>query len=290
MEAQKMEESMTLFHDCSRYIFDWMESQNHVKEESLTDWLLYNISRQCDFIYYQAFSRHEEAQNGSDWEWWILVPDSKGSHEFNAYRFVVQAKKLLSHNKDNYSIINYGNKYGMQIDLLLDFARDRNALPLYMYYSIGKPDILEQIRNVHYISGETMRWCEDCINGCYLSFAVDVYDLLYGAPRKKILDGQLLNYSFKLSLLDKGLGHYGFETDDILNNFNNKLLERNATENFTYSKDGIYGIKHNEKTIPRYVQVFIQSRQEKLDWFENEMRITDIAGLGVIDLRSNLFN
>ncbi len=45
-----------MFHDCSEYVYNWISRQNHVKEESLTDWLLYEISQQCDFIYYQAFS------------------------------------------------------------------------------------------------------------------------------------------------------------------------------------------------------------------------------------------
>ncbi len=62
-----------MFHDCSEYVYTWISRQNHVKEESLTDWLLYEILQRCDFIYYQAFSRHEEAHNGSDWEWWVLT-------------------------------------------------------------------------------------------------------------------------------------------------------------------------------------------------------------------------
>ena len=68
-----------MFHYFSEYIYNWINRQNHVKEESLTDWLLYEISQQCDFIYYQAFSRHEEAQNGSDWEWWILTTEDRKS-------------------------------------------------------------------------------------------------------------------------------------------------------------------------------------------------------------------
>ena len=118
-----------LFHDVSKYIYDWMKRQQHVKEESLTDWLLYNISQQCNFIYYQAFSRHEESKNGSDWEWWILTSDNSEKREFNAYRFLVQAKKLLPNNNDNFPLISYGNKNGLQIDLLINFAKNRNALP-----------------------------------------------------------------------------------------------------------------------------------------------------------------
>ncbi len=76
-------------NDFSEYVYNWISRQNHVKEESLTDWLLYEISQRCNCIYYQAFSRHEEAQNGSDWEWWILTSDSKGGRKFNAYIYVL---------------------------------------------------------------------------------------------------------------------------------------------------------------------------------------------------------
>lgn len=204
---------MMMFHDCSEHIYNWIRDQNHVKEESLTDWLLYEISQQCPLVYYKAFSRHEEAQNGSDWEWWVLTSDSNNLNKFNAYRFVVQAKKLLSNNQDNYRIINYTNHYGTQIDLLLDFAKNRNALPLYMYYSIGTPDILKQIENVTYLSESTIRWCESCTNGCFLTLDSDVYDLVYKTARKKISDCQLLNHSFKLSLLDIGFDCCGIEID-----------------------------------------------------------------------------
>lgn len=36
-----------MFHECSKYVYDWVSRQNHVKEESLTDWLLYEISKKC---------------------------------------------------------------------------------------------------------------------------------------------------------------------------------------------------------------------------------------------------
>lgn len=273
-----------IFHNCSQHIYNWILNQNHVKEESLTDWLLYEISQQCPSIYYKAFSRHEEAQNGSDWEWWILTTDSNGLHKFNAYRFVVQAKKLLPDNQDNYRIINYTNRYGTQIDLLLNFAKDRNALPLYMYYSIGNPDILKQIENLTYLSEQTIRWCENCTNGCFLILASDVYDLVYKTARKKISDGQLLNHSFKLSLLDIGFDYCGIDIDKTLNNFNNRLISEKKLDN-VYFNNQIHGIKYSEKTIPRYLNVFIEHRKGELNWFENEMRITDIGGLGVIDIR-----
>lgn len=274
-----------LFHDVSKYIYDWMKRQQHVKEESLTDWLLYNISQQCNFIYYQAFSRHEESQNGSDWEWWILTSDSSGRHKFNAYRFLVQAKKLLPNNNDNFPLISYGNKNGLQIDLLINFAKNRNALPLYAYYSIGQPDVLEQIKNVDYVDESVLRWCECCDNGCYLTMASDMYSLFFKRGRRKIVDSELLNHSFKLSILDILNQSSKDDVDKILNDFNLGLLRDGEVDGRRYSNLGIYGIKHDEKSIPHYLKVFIQGKRENMEWFENEMRITDISGLGIIDLR-----
>lgn len=274
-----------MFHYFSEYIYNWINRQNHVKEESLTDWLLYEISQQCDFIYYQAFSRHEEAQNGSDWEWWILTTDEDGRHKFNAYRFMVQAKKLFPNGKDNYSLISYGNIYGTQVDLLLDSANARNALPIYFFYSIGKSDVSEQIKNVQYITSRTHMWCGDCINGCYISLAKVVYDILYKYPKMKILDSQLLNNSFKLSILDLVFEKNHKEIDYIMNLFNSRLLIDNMVSGRKYNNLDVNGIQHNEKSIPQYLKVFIQSKNENLNWFQSEMRIDDISGLGVIDLR-----
>ncbi len=275
-----------LFHECSEYIYTWLRKQNHVKEESLTDWMLYEISRKCNFIHYQAFSRHEEAKNGSDWEWWVLTPDCSGKHRYNAYRFLVQAKKLFADDKDNYPLINYSNRYGTQVDLLLDSARDKNALPLYMYYSICRSNVIEQIRNVSYISEYALRWCENCTNGCYLSLAQTVYELIYHVPRKRILDSQLLDRSFKLSILDLIFKENKKMIDRILDDFNNELMGHMKSDDYINFNQSFRGIKHNEETIPQYVAVFIQNMNEDLNWLEKEMKIKDISGMGIIDLRN----
>lgn len=87
-----------IFHECSAYIRNWLLRQPHVKEESLTDWLLFEISQKNPAIYYRAFSRHEEALNGTDWEWWILTPDGASAaypNPFSAYRFFCAGKEAF---------------------------------------------------------------------------------------------------------------------------------------------------------------------------------------------------
>lgn len=38
-------------------IFDWIEAQPEVKEESITDWLLYELTKRCKNVIYKSFSR-----------------------------------------------------------------------------------------------------------------------------------------------------------------------------------------------------------------------------------------
>ena len=122
----------SVFHHTSKKCHDWLQAQPQVREESLTDWLLYNVSQSTDRFYYKTFNKHEESINGSDWEWWVVFGGPYGN--IRAFRFLVQAKKLKK--KNNYQLICYGNRHGLQIDLLIEAARKRNAMPLYMFYSV----------------------------------------------------------------------------------------------------------------------------------------------------------
>ncbi len=53
-----------LFHSLSEKCYFWLKKQQYVKEESLTDWLLYQASLKSDKVFYKTFSRHEEANVG----------------------------------------------------------------------------------------------------------------------------------------------------------------------------------------------------------------------------------
>lgn len=112
----------------SEYVRNWLINQPGVKEESLTDWLLYDVSLKIPTIFYKAFTRHTEAsKTGADWEWWVL---------FKTYslRLRVQAKKV-SATTDNYPGLAHTNPYGLQIDMLINDAKKANAIALYALYS-----------------------------------------------------------------------------------------------------------------------------------------------------------
>ena len=95
-----------IFHELSKECYEWLNKQPNVKEESLTDWLLYQSEMRSNKVFYKSFTRNEESHIGADWEWWILTEDRYG---LSAYRLLVQAKKLKK-KEDNYKAITYGNK------------------------------------------------------------------------------------------------------------------------------------------------------------------------------------
>jgi len=51
----------------------WRREQPNVGEESLTDYLLWQVSRHLECVKYVKFTRHQEARfTGADWEWWFV--------------------------------------------------------------------------------------------------------------------------------------------------------------------------------------------------------------------------
>lgn len=284
---------MHIFHICSQYIKQWISEQPRVKEESLTDWLLFEVSLKNPTIYYQAFSRHEEAVNGADWEWWILTSEdfySSRSQSLCAYRFFVQAKKLLSQNEDNYPLIHYSNKHGLQIEHLISKAKLYNAFPLYMFYSATEPEIEKQKDNLRLVAPKIMECCRNCSNGCFLSDAHDVYDLI-SSGRKQLSDIELLNHSYKLSLLDELFTYPVRSYEQMLSKFNQELIKvlESRGEISQYKAPNVYGIKHFGKGIPDYLSLFIEQHSEDISWFETEMKrsLPNVGGIGVIDLRTS---
>jgi len=293
-EDEEPVELTTLFHNASEYLYCWITKQQNVKEESLTDWLLYYLSEQCPNIYYQTFSRHKEAETGADWEWWILTPKNSNrdkylinhnGDKYNAYRFLVQAKKLHLGSSDNYLNLSYSNKNGFQIDLLLEEAQARSAFPLYAFYSTTEPIIEEQVKNIIYVNKETLQWCNKCTNGGYLSPAYTISHILHELPRHKINDIEVLNHSCKLSVCDLLFKYSNDRCEELLTLFNYRYIKPLG---ITKNSSGVDGIKHSGKGIPEYLSIFVERQKENLDWFQKEMHrdLGGIGGLGVIDLRN----
>lgn len=281
-----------IFHDISKECYDWLNKQPSVKEESLTDWLLYQASIRSDKVFYKTFTRNEEAHTGADWEWWILTEDRYG---LSAYRLLIQAKKLKQ-KRDNYSSITYGNCNGMQIDLLLSDAVKRQALPLYAYYIDSRPDIKEQLNNFSFIDENILRWCENCINGVYLSPALSVRKRVIEQPKRKISEKELINNSLGLSLWDllfkespKDKNVYLTFLDVLNKHFSDFCIESIPIDNnySTEYSNKNRGFKYSYKKFPNYLKTIIERQGQNFDWFENEYHreLEGLSGVAVVDAR-----
>lgn len=281
-----------IFHEISRECYDWLNKQPNVKEESLTDWLLYQASIRSNRVFYKSFTRNEESHIGADWEWWILIEDICG---LSAYRLLIQAKKLKK-SEDNYKSITYGNKNGMQIDLLLSSAIKRQALPLYAYYICSHPDIKEQLKNFSFVDEHIIRWCEGCTNGVYLSSASSIRKRVIEQPKRKITEKELVNNSLGLSLLDLLFkGNFDSKNNpsdffDILNKHYSDLYRINMQRNNDYHTEYAYehiGFKYSYKRFPRYLTAILQNQGQNIDRLEDEFHreLEDLSGVAVIDAR-----
>lgn len=244
---------------------------------------MYTLSIREKRIHYHAFSRHEESINGTDWEWWILL-GSNYPDEMCAYRFLVQAKKLQS-GKDNYPLLSYGNKNGIQMDLLIENAKFKRAFPLYAYYSTTQSNYKEQEKSFPNMDSEIIEWCKCCINGCYISPANLAHHLIFGGPRVKISDTQLINQSFGLSLADYFFENNTFE--NALYEVNNYYKRQYQDQSKVNSYNGMDGIKYYKKDIPSYLKYVIGNQAENIDWIEDEYggTLEGVGGIAVIDLR-----
>jgi len=117
---------------CSLYVRQWIEKQPEVKEESLTDWLLFELSRRIPRIRYKSFSRHEESRvTGADWHWWFVF-------DRFSFQIRVQAKRLKASGNSRPAIL-YPRGTCDQITKLIDDAKAHNYLPLYAFYAAGAP-------------------------------------------------------------------------------------------------------------------------------------------------------
>lgn len=274
-----------VFHEVSRECLNWMEKQSNVKEESLTDWLLYEVSKKTNKFCYHAFKRNEEATIGADWEWWVLTTDSQG--RIGAFRFLIQAKKLWR-GRDNYPLISYSNKNGMQIDLLLEEARKRNAIPLYMYYSVGKPELIEQIKFFSDIPPGILEWCRECKNGAFFAMADHVKDNIFDSPRRKVKETELLNKSLKLSLCDL-LFKKPESGDEIMTAISRYYVTYMRNK---FNQD-IRGNYFSGRSIPGYVYaVFEQQNQsEGAEWIEREYfrDLQNLSGVAVLFVQADRY-
>lgn len=274
-----------LFHEPTNTIYNWIKQQPHVKEESITDWLLFELSKRCLNLKYYAFTHHEEKNNGADWEWWVLTVNY-------AYRFRVQAKKIKP-KADNYPSVCYSNNTGVQIDLLRNDSKSNGAFPLYMFYSGEEQDVASVL--LHYPCPELqkmVKWCSSCLTGAFLSPAELVYNELLGNPKRRVEASTLLNISLKLSCFDMIFPSSDTETisitvEQLLNTLNESQINGHHSFRYKYNNSNN---RYDSNTVPHWLSFISgekQSNVELSEWFESEYKsqLPNVAGVVVLDLR-----
>ncbi len=105
-----------------------------IGEESVTDFFLLNLRKEATSkIKIKSFIKHDEAKNGSDWEWesewWFTGP----SDQWLGMR--IQAK-VISLKTDRYEYL-HRSKQGTtpQVETLITAAMKDNKVPVYCLYS-----------------------------------------------------------------------------------------------------------------------------------------------------------
>lgn len=250
------------FRTSVAYIHNWITSQPEVKEESLTDWLLYDVDSHRPEVIYKAFSRHEEArETGADWEWWIVFIDG-------AVRLRVQAKKLSS-TSDNYPGLAHTNKYGLQIDKLLSDARKVKAFPIYAFYS-------PKTSTSKCPLGKTLP------SGAHIAGA-DMVDKTLLFSKRRVTDSDALALSTPLPCLVCCPLSRDISSVSNLLNFLRRYLSTDIEHEPSSPMQGYY------ESLPPFVSSFIQHRGKVPDWWESEFtdEITGVKAIVVTDLRTD---
>jgi hypothetical protein len=270
----------------SQYVKEWMLRQDFVKEESLTDWITYQVSNEIAEITYSPFSRNEEGQQtGADWHWWFLFPNF-------SFELRVQAKKLKSPGYNSRSI-KYTNDAGKsQIEMLLIDATSVNAMPFYVFYC---SDVFPS----SCMLGRGIR------DGVFLAPAKEIYEKFvlpeesHSASSEDLIKGAVPLSCFLCcpfgNLLHKD-DPAGSPDPDFIgflrNYFPSSIVPKGGPgKNLTEGKPT--DIPDNEilgfhDSVPIFVESFLNVGKKEIESWEKKFQseVQGISGMMVLDLRS----
>ena len=294
------------FHYVSKDTYSWIRNQAYVKEESITDRILYELNSNNPYVICHEFKRNEEALNGADWEWWLLFDNPFETHDFYndtqslsntvAYRFRIQAKKLLADNKDKNYVFRYANKNDFQIKLLIERAKEERAIPLYAFFSNASRESKEVSINLDGKEFLIDNVCSDCINGIYLLSATWAYDNHFKAIDHKSTSQDIVNESFPASILDLVLK--SVHPDYCCLNDSYEYLYHDRKSLIWIQKalsETDYMYKHGE--FPKYLSTLISQldyrneSEESISFYQDQIEYVepeDVCGVGLIDCRREI--
>lgn len=255
-------------------VFAWLQRQSSVGEESLTDWLLYKLSDHLAWVRYVKFTRHEESwSSGADWEWWFL-----GDGECLGMR--IQAKKTRGH-PDVYPLLAYSNRRGLQIERLLEGARQGNLLPLYAFYDAPTP-----MPSVPCPATSHTRSC-----GVFIASGRHVYDEYIARGRQPVNADSLLATSNPLTCLfccaqsidSAGPSYYNKVTAYV-----DRICTGSVRQDDDTAHIGRTGV-HEEP--PAYVRALMEApAQADVGWIQGEFgrSLQEVNAIVAFDLRAGL--
>jgi len=257
----------------SYHLYQWELQQPNVGEESLTDFLLWQIS-QLPFVKYRKFSKREEGQQtGADWEWWFV-------DRYHALGLRVQAKRLRQNGKENFRLLAHKTRHGYQIEMLINSSKKKNLLPFYVFYWPGTMKVRCRLNR----GREEGAFLTTAFDICYSP--VRMCDFLRGNARQKeqasLNSGDLLSISNPLSCLFccPAVEARLYTPTTALFEFIRMYWP--IIDDYRENPDQPLGLHERP---PRYIQVLLDSERIP-DWFDSEyQRIIDAKAVLVYDMR-----
>ncbi len=257
------------FKECSLDIQRWLTKQPEVKEESITDRFLYDLSEKISSIKYKQFTRTEEGRKtGADWEWWFIFSNK------NSFAARVQAKKLKN-KSDNYTGIAYVSNDMLQIERLLNDSEQDGLASFYAFYTS------EFFTN-------TMCGKQTTDEGIFLGEANKLKAEFILKPRRVLAPTDILRFTNPISCLFCCPLTFKAGTN-ILQGFRQyiKTYYRNFSDN-TQRASNVEELGF--VTTPNYILEFLSAKLEDYWEIEYRTRFEKTNALVVIDLRDKTDN
>lgn len=253
------------FKACSSDIQRWITKQPEVKEESMTDRFLYDLSEKIPTLKYKQFTRTEEGRKtGADWEWWFIFSNKE------AFGARVQAKKLKD-KVDNYTGIAYVSNDRLQIERLLDDSAKDGLASFYSFYTSES-------------STDTMCGGREVGEGVFLGEANKLRDEFILQPRKKLAPADILNFTNPISCLF--CCPITFDHGKNIKEGFRKHIKRYFPDFSNNRREGSNQEELGFMPTPNYILQFLSDNAE--DYWETEYRtrFEKTNAIVVIDLRN----
>ncbi len=260
------------FRAATAYVAGWISAQASVGEESITDWLLYDLSAKVSGLKYVKFTKPQEARiTGADWEWWFV-----GNQQ--SLRMRIQAKRLR-HGTDVYPSLAYANQHGLQIDKLLNDAHSNSALAFYALY-------VEPGQYTQLCGGPVRHHPPD--QAIYIAAANSINRQFVAPARQFISAADVVQHSNPIECLVCCPYTHAPATNAIdgLDQFINKYYRDSRVDENGEISEVRRGLVEE---VPAYVSALLnRANDDRFEWYEQEFfrQLPEVNGIVTFDLRS----